>query len=104
MSESNTSASTVLLAMLGGAIVGAGIALLYAPQSGTRTRMKLKDLGEDAEESAREILERALGEVERAGKKGEEWIRRGQDYVDNKVRQAAAAVDGAKNAAVEALK
>jgi gas vesicle protein len=95
--SSGTSASTVLLAVLGGAILGAGIALLYAPQSGRRTREKLKGLGEDAEDYALELWDKAgesLGKVEL---KGEKWAQEIQEYVADKKRQLAGAMDGAKS-------
>ncbi|MEW6118313.1 MAG: YtxH domain-containing protein [Nitrospirota bacterium] len=43
--------------LLGGA-VGAGLALLMAPQSGKKTRRQIKDLAEDIAEHATEYAER----------------------------------------------
>lgn len=97
MNSENSSTGTILLALAGGAILGAGIALLYAPQSGRRTRQKLKDLGDDAEEYAREALERAEEGVERAKAEAQKWMQKGQDFVDDKKRQVASSLDGAKN-------
>jgi gas vesicle protein len=98
-SENSSSASTVLLALLGGTILGAGIALLYAPQSGRRTRQKLKDLGEDAEDYARGILERAAEEVDKAGRSGEEWVEKGREFVEEKKREMlGTSHDGSKKA------
>jgi gas vesicle protein len=94
--QSSASASTVLLALLGGAVLGAGIALLYAPQSGRRTRQKLKGLGDDAEDYARELLERAEDGVDQAGRQGKDWLQKGQEFVGDKLRQAGEAIDGAK--------
>jgi gas vesicle protein len=48
--ESNRAA--VLISFLVGGIVGAGMALLFAPQSGKRTRGKIADLAEDARDYA----------------------------------------------------
>lgn len=70
-----TSAGTVLLAVLGGAVLGAGIALLYAPQSGRRTRRKIMEMKEDAEEYARELMDKAGQGVEKMRDKGEAWMR-----------------------------
>jgi gas vesicle protein len=91
-----SSTSTVLLALLGGAVVGAGLALLYAPQSGRRTRQKLRDLAEDAEDQARDLVAKAEGCLEHAEHQGAEWLQKGQDFVDEKKRQVSAAVDAAK--------
>ncbi|HXC63237.1 MAG TPA: YtxH domain-containing protein [bacterium] len=96
-SNSNTSASTVLLAILGGAVVGAGIALLYAPQSGHRTRQKLQDLADDAEGYANDLAGQAEAALSKAERKGEEWLKNGQDFVEDKKRQVAQAIDGSKS-------
>ncbi len=97
MNESNSNTSAVLFALLGGIVIGAGVGLLYAPQSGRRTRQKLSDLGEDAEEYAREMLARAEEGAAKAKHRGEEWLQKGQNFVDAKIRQAAGpAPDGAK--------
>jgi gas vesicle protein len=42
----------VLISFLIGGIVGAGLALLFAPQSGKKTRGKIVDLAEDARDYA----------------------------------------------------
>ena len=97
MNSENSSTGTVLLAFLGGAILGAGIALLYAPQSGRRTRQKLRDLGDDAGDYASDLQERAEESLEQAKRKGEEWMQKGQDFVGDKKRQMAEAIDGVKN-------
>jgi len=89
MESNHTSTSAVLLALLGGAVLGAGIALLYAPQSGRRTRSKIKELGEDAEEMAQEMLAKAEQEVERLKHKAQEWGTRGKDFIEEKKRELA---------------
>jgi gas vesicle protein len=43
---------TILLSFLIGGIVGAGLAFLFAPQSGKRTRAKLADMAEDVKDQA----------------------------------------------------
>jgi gas vesicle protein len=48
--ESNGAA--VLISFLIGGIVGAGLALLLAPQSGKKTRGKIVDMAEDARDYA----------------------------------------------------
>jgi gas vesicle protein len=95
-SNQNTSTSTVLLALLGGAVVGAGLALLYAPQSGRRTRQQLRDLAEDAEDQVRDLADKAGSCLKDAEHQGAEWLQKGQDFVDEKKRQVNAAIDAAK--------
>ncbi|MEJ2695777.1 MAG: YtxH domain-containing protein [Candidatus Sulfobium sp.] len=50
--EDDDNRATVLISFLIGGIVGAGMALLFAPQSGKRTRGKIVDLAEDARDYA----------------------------------------------------
>lgn len=64
-----------------GALVGAGVALLYAPHSGRRTRGKIRrraeDLAERAEEKAdhvREDARRAAEDVRRAAEESGERL------------------------------
>ena len=96
MNSNESSTSNLLLAFLGGAIVGAGVALLYAPQSGRRTRQKLRDFSEDAEEYAREMLTKAEKGMEKAEERGEEWAQKGEDFIEEKKRQMKAAMDHGK--------
>jgi|Deesub1362A_J573_1020465.scaffolds.fasta_scaffold00444_6 gas vesicle protein len=52
---------TALIALLSfvlGGIVGAGVALLMAPQEGKKTRKKIKELAEDVKEQTVEYAEK----------------------------------------------
>ncbi len=53
----------VLLALLTGAAIGAGIGILYAPDEGTKTRMKIKKKALDAKEDITERLVHAKDEL-----------------------------------------
>jgi gas vesicle protein len=46
--DNGLNAGTVILAFLGGAAVGAGLALLYAPKTGKELRTNIKTLTDDA--------------------------------------------------------
>lgn len=48
-----------------GALVGAGVALLYAPHSGRRTRGKIRRKAEDLAEQAEETVEHAREDARR---------------------------------------
>jgi gas vesicle protein len=91
-SENGISMSTVFFAFLGGAILGAGAALLYAPQSGRRTRQKIRDLREDAEDLAQDVMDKTADYVETAKAKGEEWLEKARAASDGKRPKSA---DGA---------
>jgi gas vesicle protein len=90
--NSGTPISAIFLAVLGGAILGAGAALLYAPQSGRRTRQKIRDLREDAEDYAQDIMDKTADYVETAKAKGEEWLEKARAASDGKRSKSA---DGA---------
>ncbi|MEK6792029.1 MAG: YtxH domain-containing protein [Deltaproteobacteria bacterium] len=53
----------VLLAFLVGGIIGAGIALLYAPAAGADTRKKIKDGADEAKDWAKERLTAVGGDI-----------------------------------------
>lgn len=50
--DDDSNGAAVLISFLIGGIVGAGMALLFAPQSGKKTRGKIVDLTEDARDYA----------------------------------------------------
>lgn len=60
------------IAFLVGAILGTGLGLLIAPQSGTRTRRQLRNMVEDAGERVSELAEDAketVSDIVERGKK-----------------------------------
>jgi gas vesicle protein len=96
MNNENTSTvSTALVAFAGGALVGAGIALLFAPQSGRKTRGQIGELAEDAEEYAHDLIRQANQNMEKARQKGEQWLGKAKGIIDEKKAQVSAAMDGA---------
>jgi gas vesicle protein len=46
---------SILVALVVGGLVGAGLALLLAPQSGKRTRQQIADLAEDLRDYAADL-------------------------------------------------
>lgn len=60
---------TMLFAFLAGAIIGAGVGLLLAPQSGSETRKQIGDLAHKAQEKASELKERMAHKVERGAER-----------------------------------
>ena len=94
MSE-NSNTGTLVMAFTGGALLGAGLALLFAPQSGRKTRQQIKGMAEDVEERAEEMVQEALESIQEAGKKGEKWAGKAKDYVLDKKAQLASVLDTA---------
>ena len=57
MAEGNgNSTGTVILAFLVGGVIGAGVALLFAPASGEETRRKIRETGEDVKRKTEEFV------------------------------------------------
>jgi gas vesicle protein len=54
------------ICFLAGAAIGAGLALLYAPQSGKETRQKIKDTSEKVADDVKENYEKFSKEVKKA--------------------------------------
>jgi gas vesicle protein len=65
---SENTGSKMFFSFLTGAAIGAGLALLFAPQSGKETRRQIKDfsekIGNDVKESVEKISEKAKDFIE----------------------------------------
>ena len=81
-----------LLILLAGGLVGAGIALLYAPLSGEETRRYLKmqkerarsraqNLTENVKESIREVVDEVRGTIDKLIEEGVELTKIGRAHV-----------------------
>ena len=86
MSDNGSSAGTVLMSFVLGAIAGAAIAVLYAPASGEETRKKLA-------EKTREGREKA-----------ETLVREGREFFDRHRENISAAVESGREAFERARK
>lgn len=71
--DNGFSAGAVAFAFLAGAIIGAGAALLLAPQTGAETRRLLKDYAEKAEGEIRERVPEAKAMLDSVIEKGKEF-------------------------------
>ena len=70
--ERSHSASSIILAFFIGGLVGAGVAILLAPQPGRETRQKIKELAEDAKEKAAKYAEQVKSKATSTVGKGKE--------------------------------
>lgn len=78
-----------------GALVGAGLALLFAPQSGKETQEELKD-------RARKLRETAEEKVREAQKQLEERLEVAREGVHDRLDDVRGAIDAGRKAATDA--
>ena len=89
--DNGFSSGAVAFAFLAGGIIGAGAALLLAPQSGAETRKLLKSYAEKAEEEALEKAKEAKVALDKA-------IEQGKQFVNEKKTVLTAAFEAGKEA------
>jgi len=91
-----------LLFFLVGGVIGAGIALLYAPRSGTETRENIKQLATRSKTRVQEekeaIQQRISDLLNQISSKTEELIKGGTQLAEEKKREILAAIQAAKRA------
>ena len=78
-----------------GAAVGAGFALLYAPQSGVQTRKKIKRSAEDASEYLEDAAGYLKKQAEYLSGEAEKLVKRTRSNVEYAIDQAGDIVSGA---------
>lgn len=99
MHHNNNSSVSVITAFVIGGLIGAGVALLMAPQAGHETRSMLRNRGEEIKDRATEMAqekthetrqraEKAMDDLAERTKRGtEEMRRRGHDIMDDVERK-----------------
>ena len=91
MSDNNGDLGSFLAGFVIGGLIGAGVALLMAPQSGEETRQIIKD-------KSIELRDRAIETAEEAQKRAEEFQERGKQIYGEQVQRVQEAVDAGKKA------
>jgi len=91
MRDEGYSSGSVLLSFLLGGVVGAGLALLFAPQSGRETRQKIRELADDVKEKTTDYANQAKEKVS-------SLVDEGKGYYDEKKSILKSAVDAGKEA------
>jgi len=93
--ENNVATGTLLLAA--GAILGAGIALLLAPQSGKSTRRDIsryaRKAGRKAEEVVEDFSDSVSEMVDRVGEKAAEILDTGKDLAYEAKKEVLSAIE-----------
>ncbi len=92
------SGGAVAFAFLTGAIIGAGAALLLAPQTGAQTRRMLRSYAEKAEEEVRERMGEVREKVKEAKSTLDTAIEQGKQFLNEKKSVVAAAYEAGKEA------
>ncbi|NIT03121.1 MAG: YtxH domain-containing protein, partial [Candidatus Latescibacteria bacterium] len=87
----HSSASSIMFSFLLGGIVGAGLALLLAPQSGSETRRRITEASEDLKHKADDLAKQARSSVESA-------IDRGKEAFEEKKSTVVSAIDAGREA------
>lgn len=74
------------LSFMAGCLVGGTAGLLYAPQSGIRTRRRIADFAEDVRDRAGDVTEEATDKIHRATEQATEKlhqaVERGRNFVN----------------------
>jgi len=91
MKDEGFGSGSLLLSFLLGGVVGAGLALLIAPQSGEATRRKIKELADDIKDKTNEYLNETKDKVSAAADEG-------RGFYDEKKSLVKAAIDAGKDA------
>ena len=77
-----------LSAFITGALVGAGVALLFAPQSGAQMRGFLRDYAARAKDELDEVVDHGADVLGNAVERGQEFVEKGKESLRETSRQA----------------
>lgn len=91
MKDEGYGAGSLLFSFLLGGIVGAGLALLVAPQSGKETRQKILDLADDVKDRTNEYVNQTRQKVA-------SMVDEGKGYYEERKSLIKSAVDAGKEA------
>ena len=81
-----------------GALVGAGIALLLAPQSGEKVRRSVRDYAARVSDEGEDALDSATQAWDTAKERGEQFVEKGKKSVREAARHVKGEVASAENA------
>lgn len=91
MRDEGYSSGSMFLSFLLGGVVGAGLALLLAPQSGMETRQKIRDMADDVKDKATEYADQTKHKVT-------SYVDKGKDFYGEKKTLVRSAVDAGREA------
>jgi gas vesicle protein len=92
------SAGAVAFAFLAGAMMGAGAALLLAPQTGAQTRTQLREYAQRAEDEVRERMGDVREKMKEAKTTLDSALEQGKQFLQEKKSVISAAYEAGKEA------
>jgi gas vesicle protein len=101
MEPSNRHESGSLSAFITGALVGAGIALLFAPQSGAQMRGLLRDYASRAKDELDEVVDHGAEVLDHTVDRGHDLVEKGKESLRETGRQAKEFAEAGRKAAHE---
>jgi gas vesicle protein len=102
MQPSNSYESGNLSVFITGALIGAGVALLFAPQSGAQMRGLLRDYAARAKDELDEVVDQGAEVLDNTIDRGHEFMEKGKDSLREAGRQAKGFAEAGKQAVNEA--
>ena len=94
--DNGLNAGTVILSFLGGAAVGAGLALLYAPKTGKELRTNIKGLTEDAIDKIKEYAAEAQDKIKTTIDDGKELFSEKKSIITSAIEAGKEAMEREK--------
>lgn len=88
MESSERSESGNFGAFMTGALVGAGIALLFAPQAGAQVRRLLGDYAARAKDELYDTVDHGIEALDDAVERGQDFVEKGKESLQQVGRQA----------------
>ena len=96
MSERGIQTGTVLVSFMAGAAIGAGLALLFAPKSGSEMRETIADLAEDAMGKIKEYSKEAQDKIKTAIEDGKETLAEKKSLISSAIEAGREAMQKEK--------
>jgi gas vesicle protein len=97
MELSDKHESGTMSAFIAGALVGAGVALLFAPRSGSQLRGLLRDYTACAKDELDDAVDRGTEAWGSAKDGGQEFVEKGKESLREAGRQAKGFAESARN-------
>lgn len=98
MPSSNNYESGNLSVFITGALIGAGVALLFAPQSGAQMRDLLRDYAARAKDELDDVVDEGAEALDSTIDRGHEFVEKGKNSAREAGRQAKGFAEAGKHA------